>query len=227
MEIAILFRAFTTVLSRDIRLALRHRSELLNPLLFFLIVVTMFPLALGPDKLTLQAHAPAVIWVAAVLASSISLDMMFRSDFDDGSLEQLLLSPCPHTILVMAKILAHWLLTGAPLTVFAMLLSIFLYLPGAAVLPLLLTLLLGTPVLSLVGSVGVALTVGLRGGGMLLALLVLPLYMPVLIFAVAGVNNTLKGLSVYGEIYILAAMLILAATLCPFATASSLKIRMG
>ncbi len=188
MEIAIIFRAFTAVLSRDIRLALRHRSELLNPLLFFLIVVTMFPLALGPDKLTLQAHAPAVIWVAAVLASSISLDLMFRSDFDDGSLEQLLLSPCPDTVLVMAKILAHWLLTGAPLTVFAMLLSIFLYLPGAAVLPL---------------------------------------YMPVLIFAVAGVNNTLKGLSVYGEIYILAAMLILAATLCPFATASSLKIRMG
>jgi heme exporter protein B len=215
------------VLTRDIRLGLRHRGELLNPLLFFLIVVTLFPLSLGPDKAVLQQHAPAVIWVAALLASSISLDMMFRSDFEDGSLEQILLSPYSDSVLVFAKILAHWLLTGAPLTVFAIILSVLLYMPGEAILPLLATLLLGTPILSLVGSVGVALTVGLRGGGMLLALLVLPLYMPVLIFAVAAVNNTIKGLSVQGEIYILGAMLLLALTLAPFATASSLRIRMG
>jgi len=220
-------QAFNAVLIRDLKLGLRHRGELLNPLLFFLIVVTMFPLALGPDRQVLQTHAPAVIWVAALLASSVSMDMMFRSDFEDGTLEQILLSPCPDIILVMAKVLAHWLLTGAPLTVFALLLSVFLYLPTAALGPLLLTLLLGTPILSLVGSVGVALTVGLRGGGMLLALLVLPLYMPVLIFAVAAVNNTLKDLSIQGEIYILSAMLILALTLAPFATASSLRIRIG
>lgn len=219
--------AFTAVLVRDLKLGLRHRSELLNPLLFFLIVVTLFPLALGPDKTTLQQLAPAVIWVAAVLASSISMDMMFRSDFEDGSLEQFLLAPCPDIILVMAKILAHWLLTGAPLTLFALLLSILLYLPAQALLPLLLSLLIGTPIFSLVGSVGVALTVGLRGGGMLLALLILPLYMPVLIFAVAAVNNALQGLSVRGEFYFLGALLVLALTLAPFATASSLRIRMG
>ena len=216
-----------TILVRDLKLGLRHRSELTNPLLFFLIVVTMFPLSLGPEQQTLQQHAPAVIWVAVVLASSLSLEMIFRSDFEDGSLEQMLLSPCPDTVPVMAKVLAHWLLSGAPLIFFAMLLSVFLYLPFEALAPLLITLLLGTPIISLIGSVAVALTVGLRGGGMLLALLILPLYMPVLIFAVAAVNNALQGLPIRGEVYFLAALLVLALTLTPFATAYSLRIRMG
>lgn len=227
MSLASIDKVFLTVLLRDLRLGFRHRSELINPLLFFLIVVTLFPLALGPEKITLQQHAPAVIWVAAVLASTVSMDMMFRSDYDDGSLEQLLLSPHSAIIVVMAKIFAHWLLTGAPLTIFALLLSVLLYLPTQALLPLLLSLLLGTPIFSLVGSVGVALTVGLRGGGMLLALLILPLYMPVLIFAIAAVNNALHGMTVWGEFYFLSALLVLALTLAPFATASSLKIRMG
>jgi len=220
-------QAFLAILLRDLRLGLRHRGELLNPLLFFLIVVTLFPLALGPDKLTLQQHAPAVIWVAAVLASSVSMDMMFRSDFEDGSLEQILLSPHSVTMLIMAKILAHWLLTGAPLTIFALLLSILLYLPVEALLPLLMSLLIGTPIFSLVGSVGGALTVGLRGGGMLLTLLIVPLYMPVLIFSVAAVNNALHGMSVRGEFYFLGALFVLALTLAPFATTASLRIRMG
>jgi heme exporter protein B len=220
-------RAFLAVLIRDLKLGMRHRSEVMNPLLFFLIVITMFPLGLGPEKATLQQHAPAIIWVAAVLASSLSLDMMFRSDFEDGSLEQILLSPYPDIILIFAKILAHWLLTSAPLTFFALLLSMFLYLPEAAYFPLLVSMVLGTPILSLVGSVAVALTVGLRGGGMLLILLILPLYMPVLIFAVAAVNNAMHGMVIQGEFYFLSAMLILALTLAPFATVSALRIRIG
>jgi heme exporter protein B len=226
MNLVLIQRAFISVLIRDLKLGMRHRSEVMNPLLFFLIVVTMFPLGLGPEKATLQQHAPAIIWVAAVLASSLSLDMMFRSDFEDGSLEQILLSPYPDIILIFAKILAHWLLTSAPLTLFA-LLSMFLYLPEVAYFPLLISLLLGTPILSLVGSVAVALTVGLRGGGMLLVLLILPLYMPVLIFAVAAVNNAMHGMVIQGEYYFLGAMLVLALTLAPFATASALRIRMG
>jgi heme exporter protein B len=227
MSVASTYISFSAILFRDLKLGFRNSSDLLNPLLFFLIVVTMFPLALGPDKLTLQQNAPAVIWVAAVLASSVSLDMMFRTDFEDGSLEQMLLSPQPAIILIMAKILAHWLMTGAPLTIFALLLGMLLYLPMDAILPLSASLLIGTHIFSLVGSVGVALTVGLRGSGMLLALLILPLYMPVLIFAVAAVNNSLKGLSVSGEFYFLFALLILAFTLAPFATVASLRIRMG
>ena len=221
------YQAFTTLLIRDLKLGFRNLGDLLNPLLFFLIVVTLFPLALGPEKSVLQAHAPAVIWVASLLSSSISLDMMFRSDMEDGSLEQILLSPYPDIILVMAKILAHWLMTGAPLTIFALLLGVLLYLPAEAYLPLLGTLLLGTPILSMVGSVAVALTVGLRSGGMLLVLLILPLYMPVLIFAISAVNNAMRGLSVAGEFYFLGGMLVLALTLAPFATAYALKIRMG
>jgi len=221
------YQAFTTLLIRDLKLGFRNLGDLLNPLLFFLIVVTLFPLALGPEKSVLQAHAPAVIWVASLLSSSISLDMMFRSDMEDGSLEQILLSPYPDIILVMAKILAHWLMTGAPLTVFALLLSALLFLPTEAYLPLMGTLLLGTPILSMVGSVAVALTVGLRSGAMLLVLLILPLYMPVLIFAISAVNNAMRGLSVAGEFYFLGGMLVLALTLAPFATAYALKIRMG
>ena len=227
MSTAEIKQAFMAVLIRDLKLGMRHRSEVMNPLLFFLIVVTMFPLGLGPDKATLQQNAPAIIWVAAVLASSLSLDMMFRSDFEDGSLEQILLSPYPDIILVFAKILAHWLLTSAPLIVFAMFLGMFLFLPEDAYFPLLISMLLGTPILSLVGSVAVALTVGLRGGGMLLVLLILPLYMPVLIFAVAAVNNAIHGMVIQGEIYFLSAMLMLALTLAPFATVAALRIRIG
>lgn len=219
--------AFVSLLRRDLILGFRQSSELVNPLLFFLIVVTMFPLALGPEKTQLQEIAAAVIWVAAVLASSLSLEMLFRSDYEDGSLEQILLSPHSTPVLVLAKIVAHWLVSGAPLLLSALLLSLLLYLPGEAIWPMLATLLLGTPVFSLVGSVAVALTVGLRGGGMLLALLILPLYMPMLIFAVAAVNNAIHGLSITGELYFLAALLVLAITLSPFATTASLRIRLS
>jgi heme exporter protein B len=206
---------------------MRHRAELVNPLLFYLIVVMMFPLAIGPNQEMLQRIAPGVIWVAALLASTLALDLMFRSDFEDGTLEQILLSHHPVILLVIAKITAHWLLTGAPIIVAGILLGIILNLQENSFIPLLLTLLLGTPVLSLVGSAATALTIGLRSSGMLLALLILPLYVPVLIFAVAAVNNAAQGLSIQGELYFLSAILVLSVTLAPFATAASLRIRLG
>lgn len=221
------YHAYTTILQRDLQLGLRNQSDLINPLLFFLIVVTMFPLTVGPEQSTLQQLAPGIIWVAAVLASSMSLDGIFRSDYEDGSLEQLLLSPQPKLLLIMAKISAHWLLSGAPLIVFVLLSGVLLYLPGQATQTLLITLLLGTPVLSLVGAIAAALTVGLRSSGLLQALLILPLFMPLLIFAVSAVSNVTRGLSVAGEFYFLGALLVMALTLAPFAVLASLKIRMA
>jgi len=227
MNIELTSNAFIAVLQRDLTLGMRHRAELVNPLLFYLIVVMMFPLAIGPNQEILQRIAPGVIWVAALLASTLALDLMFRSDFEDGTLEQLLLSHHPVILLVIAKITAHWLLTGAPIIVAGIFLGIILNLQENSFIPLLLTLLLGTPVLSLVGSAATALTIGLRSSGMLLALLILPLYVPVLIFAVAAVNNAAQGLSIQGELFFLSAILVLSATLAPFATAASLRIRLG
>jgi heme exporter protein B len=221
------FQAYSAILQRDLLLGLRNQSDLINPLLFFLIVVTLFPLTIGPEQATLQQLAPGIIWVAAVLASVLSLDGIFRSDFEDGSLEQLLLSPQPKLLLIMAKISAHWLLSGAPLVIFVLFSGVLMYLPAEATQTLLITLLLGTPVLSLVGAIAAALTVGLRSSGLLQALLILPLFMPLLIFAVSAVSNVSRGLTVTGEFYFLAALLVMALTLAPFAVLASLKIRMA
>ncbi len=221
------FHAFYTLLQRDLLLGVRNQGDLVNPLLFFIIIITMFPLAVGPDQQTLQQLAPAVIWVAAVLVSSLTVDGIFRADYEDGSLEQILLSPHSGILLIFAKIIAHWLLSGALLTLFALFSGIFLYLPVEMVWLLLGTLLLGTPVFSLVGAIAGALTVGLRSSGMLQALLILPLFMPLLIMAVSALNNAMKGLPVAGEIYFLAALFVLALTLAPFAVLSSLRIRLG
>ncbi len=227
MNIYPLFNAFNAVLQRDLLLGFRHRSEIANPLIFFLLVVTMFPFALGPDQEVLRRIGPGIIWVAALLAASLSLELMFRSDFEDGTLEQMLLSPFPVVMLVIAKIIAHWLLTGMPLIVIGGFLAVLLNMTAESICPLVVTLLLGTPVLSLVGAAAMALTVGLRSSGLLLALLILPLYIPLLIFSVAAVDNATQGLSIKGELYFLGAILILAITLAPFATAASLKIRLG
>ncbi len=217
-------RAFIAVLTRDLLLALRRRSEVVNPLLFFVIVVTLFPLAVSPSQAILQTLAPGIIWVAALLSTLLSLERMFRSDFEDGSLEQLLLSPCPPTVLVLAKVLAHWLVSGLPLLLIAPLLGVFLALPVTAMATLLFTLALGTPVLSLVGAIGVALTVGLRRGGALLSLLVLPLYLPVLIFSANAVAAAADGLPVTGQLYFLGGLLLLSCSLAPLAAAAALKI---
>ncbi|MGY6274841.1 heme exporter protein CcmB [Methylomonas sp. MgM2] len=219
-----LTQAFFAIIRRDLLLAFRRRAEMANPLLFFVLVVTLFPLAVGAQPNLLQAMAPGVIWVSALLATLLSLDGLFRSDFDDGSLEQLILSPHPMSILVLGKVLAHWLVTGLPLILIAPLLALFLGLPDAAMSTLWLTLILGTPVLSLIGAIGVALTVGLRRGGMILSLLVLPLYIPVLIFASGAVDRAATGLPVSAQINILLAMLCSALVLTPLPTAAALKM---
>ncbi|MGZ4990383.1 MAG: heme exporter protein CcmB [Methylobacter sp.] len=219
-----LSRAFFAVIRRDLVLALRRRSEIANPLLFFILVITLFPLGIGAQPHLLQAIAPGIIWVSALLAAMLSLDSLFRSDFDDGSLEQILLSPHPTSVLVLAKIVAHWLVTGLPLLIVAPLLAVFLGMPSHALGILLLTLLLGTPVLSLIGAIGVALTVGLRRGGMILSLLVLPLYVPVLIFAGNAVQMAGGGLPVDAQINILIAILLLALVLAPMPVAAALKM---
>ncbi len=216
--------AFITILKRDLTLALRTRSEIANPLIFFIIIVSLFPLAVSPEPGLLKTMAPGIIWVAALLSTMLSLDSIFRSDFEDGSLEQMLLSPHPMTVLVLGKITAHWLVSGLPLIFLAPLLGVLLFLPTEAMPALLATLALGTPVLSLVGAIGVALTVGLRRGGVLLSLLVLPLYIPVLIFASNAIATAAADLSIKGQLYFLAAMFALALTLAPLATAAALRI---
>ena len=216
--------AFFALIRRDLVLALRRRSEIANPLLFFILVITLFPLGIGARPQILQTIAPGIIWVAALLAAMLSLDSLFRSDFDDGSLEQILLSPHPTSVLILGKIIAHWLVTGLPLLLIAPLLAVFLGMPTQSLGILLLTLLLGTPVLSLIGAIGVALTVGLRRGGMILSLLVLPLYVPVLIFASNAVAMANAGLPVSAQINILIALLLMALVLAPWPTAAALKM---
>ncbi len=216
--------AFLAIFRRDLILAFRRRAEIANPLFFFVLIVTLFPLGIGAQPKLLQAMAPGIIWVSALLAAMLSLDGLFRSDFDDGSLEQLMLSSHPVSVLVLGKILAHWLVTGVPLLLMAPLLGLFLGLPERAIGTLLLTLLLGTPVLSLIGAIGVALTVGLRRGGMILSLLVLPLYIPVLIFASNAVDMASMGLPVSAQLNILAAVLFMALVLAPLPASAALKM---
>ncbi|MES9945428.1 MAG: heme exporter protein CcmB [gamma proteobacterium symbiont of Ctena orbiculata] len=219
--------AFSLLLKRDLVLAYRRRAELVNPMLFFVLVTAMFPLGIGNDAKLIEAVGPGVIWVAALLAALLSLDSMFRSDYDDGSLEQFMMSAHPVSVLVLAKILAHWLVTGLPLFIVAPLLAVLLNIPGSAIPTLMLTLLLGTPVLSLIGSVGVALTVGLRRGGVILSLLVLPLYVPVLIFATDAVKTAIVGIPTTAQLSILSAMLVGSLVLAPMATAASLRISLS
>ncbi len=205
-------------------LAFRRRAEIANPIFFFVLVVTLFPLGVGAQAKLLQAMAPGVIWVSALLAAMLSLDSLFRSDFDDGSLEQMLLSAHPVSVLVLGKIIAHWLVTGVPLILIAPLLAVFFGLPDTALGTLMITLVLGTPVLSLIGSIGVALTLGLRRGGMILSLLVLPLYIPVLIFASNAVEMAATGIAVSAQINILMAIMFLAMVLAPLPAAAALKM---
>ncbi|MGB7931596.1 MAG: heme exporter protein CcmB [Gammaproteobacteria bacterium] len=222
-----LTRAFTLLLKRDLTLAVRHRAEMVNPLLFFILVTSLFPLGVGANPNLLQAIGPGVIWVAALLAALLSLDNIFRSDFEDGTLEQFLLSSHPVSILVLAKVTAHWLVTGLPLLLVSPLLGVLLGLTGDGIRILMLTLLLGTPVLSLLGAVGVALTVGLRKGGMILSLLVLPLYVPLLIFAASAVDTAAAGLPVSAHLLFISALLVLALSLSPPATAAALRISLS
>lgn len=218
------FAAGRAMLVRDITLAMRRRADVLTSLFFFVIVVSLFPLGVSPEMAVLRGIAPGVIWVAALLASMLSLGRMFSDDYQDGSLEQMLLLPHPLSVLVLSKVTAHWLVSGVPLVLLSPVLGMQLGLDGESIALLMLTLLLGTPVLSLVGSVGAALTLGVRGGGVLVSLLVLPLYIPVLIFGTGAVDAGISGMSYEGQLSLLGAFLAGAAVLAPLATAAALRI---
>lgn len=209
---------------RDVLLALRRRAEIANPLLFFTLICTLLPLGIGPEPQQLAAIAPGMLWVIALLACLLASDGVFRSDFDDGSLEQMLLSPCSLYLVMLAKCVAHWLVTGLPLALIAPLLALLLQLPSGAMPALVASLLLGTAVLSAIGAIGGALTVGLRRGGLLLSLIVLPLYIPVLIFGASAVQAAAEGFAYSGQIAVLGALLALALPLAPFAIASAARI---
>lgn len=217
---------FLWIIQRDLLLAMRRRSDVLTTLFFFVIVVSLFPLGVGPEINILRTMAPGVVWVAALLASMLSLGRMFAGDHLDGTLEQMLISPQSLSLLVMGKALAHWLVTGVPLVLMAPVLGIQYDLPGDALLVLTASLLLGTPVLSLIGAIGAALTLGLRGGGVLVSLLVLPLYIPVLIFGAGAVEASAAGLGAGAHMSLLGAFLLASLVLAPWTAALSLRISM-
>lgn len=212
------------IIYRDLLLAVRRRSDVMTTLLFFVIVVSLFPLGVGPEPELLRAIGPGVIWVAALLASMLGLGRLFEADHADGTLEQLALGGAPLGVVVCAKALAHWLATGLPLVLVAPLLALQYGLPAPLYGVLALSLLLGTPVLSLIGAIGAALTLGLRGGGVLLALLVLPLFVPVLVLGAGAVEMAAAGIGGQAQLLLLAAMLVAAAALAPWAIAAALRI---
>lgn len=216
--------AFVAVFARDVLQAWRRRADWLTTVFFFVIVVSLFPLGVGPEPGLLKTMAPGIVWVAALLAAMLSLPRVFATDFADGTLEQLVLTPQPLPFLVLAKVLAHWLLSGVPLAVIAPLLGLQFGLDGEPVVVLFVALLLGTPCLSLIGAVGAALTLGVRGSGVLIALLVLPLYVPVLIFGAGAVEGTVAGTGAAGHLSLLAAGLLIAVVLVPWAIAAALRI---
>lgn len=217
-------RAWATIFKRDILLALRRRSDVATTLFFFLIVASLFPLGIGPEPSVLNSIAPGVLWVAVLLAGMLSLTRMFASDFSDGSLEQMLIAPQPLPMLVIAKVLAHWVVCGLPVILLAPMIGLQYGLANDALLVLVLSLLLGTPALSLIGAIGAALTLGVRGSGLLIALLVLPLYIPVLIFGAGAVAASQHGVSAEAHLSLLAAFSLLSLVLAPFATAAALRI---
>jgi len=219
-----MFNAFLELVSKELKGAFRHQSDILNPIWFFIIVVTLFPLAIGSDPALLKRIAPGILWVAALLAALLSFERLFKDDFIDGTLEQLMLMPFPLPWLVCAKVFAHWLLTGLPILLVSPLLALFLALDMSSYIALFLTLLIGTPILSLLGAIGVALTVGLRKGGVLLSLIMLPLSIPILLFSTMAIDAATYGQSYLGLLALLGAMLIASITLAPFAIAASLRV---
>ena len=208
----------------ELKLLYRRKQELVNPLLFFVLVCSLFPLAVSPQQEVLGLIAPGILWVAASLASMLSLDLLFRHDYDDGSLEQLTFGDQPLYLLMLVKIVCYWLMTGLPLVLISPLLGLMLFLPYEAMPAMTVSLLLGTPVLAMLGSVGAALTVSLRKGGVIVALLVLPLFMPVIIFGSSAVVAAAQGLPAAGQLLWLAAFAVAGICLAPLATASAVRI---
>lgn len=219
-----MMRAFTTVLRRDLRLAWRRWAELANPLLFFVIVTAMFPLALSPERADLTTIGIGVLWVAALLSSLLALDGLFRGDFDDGSLEQLILSPAALELVVLAKVAAHWIVSGLPLVVLVPVVALSFELPAGALATLAAALVVATPTISVLVAIGAALTVSLRSGGSIIGLLVLPLTAPVLIFGARATEFAVLGEPVAAPLYLLGALAVLALTLGPFAIGAALRV---
>ena len=216
--------AVLAIIRRDLLLAVRRKSEVFTALFFFIIVVSLFPLGIGPEAALLRQIAPGILWVAALLATMLGLARLFAPDHADGTLEQMVLASAPLGLLVAGKIAAHWLTTGLPLVVLAPVLGLQFGLEADALGVLVVALLLGTPLLSLIGSIGAALTLGLRGGGLLLSLLVLPLYVPTLIFGAGAVEAHISGLGAGGHLSLLAALLALAVFFAPWAATAALRI---
>jgi len=219
-----MLNVFVQVIRRDMLLAMRQKSDVVNTLFFFVVVITMAPLGIGPEPAMLRDIAPGIVWVAALLAAILSLPRLFANDFADGTLEQMLLSAEPLSLIVLGKAVAHWLTTGLPLTLMAIMFGVVFDLERNAAFTLVASLAVGTPVLSLIGAIGAALTLGLRGGGVLTSLLVLPLYIPVLIFGAGAVSAAAAGLEVAAYFLLLGAFLLFAAVLMPWAVSVALRI---
>ena len=216
--------AVHAIVRRDLLLAYRRRADVLTAVFFFVIVASLFPLGVSPEPALLRMIAPGVLWVAALLSCLLSLGRVFTADYQDGVLEQMALIPHPLTVLILAKVFAHWLVSGLPVVVLSYVIGIQFGLEGEALGVLALSLLLGTPTLSLIGSIGAALTLGVRGSGLLVALLVLPLFIPVLIFGAGAVSSTVSGIGAEANLSLLGAALMLALPLAPWATAAAVRI---
>ena len=213
-----------SVIVRDLRLRLREGSEVINPLVFFAVVVSLFPLGIGPEPEELVEVAPAVIWIAALLATLMSMDLMFNRDYSDGSLEQMVVSEQPLILLVLGKVVGHWLVSGLPLILVSPVIGLVFYVDTITILIMMLALLLITPILSLLGAIGASLTVGLERGGLLITIIVLPLYVPLLVLGIAMVQSAMVGDSVLGYVYWLLAALLAATSLSPPAIAAGLRV---
>ena len=218
------FSAYFAALNRDLLLVMRRKTEVLTALFFFVIVTTLLPLGIGPEPDLLRKIAPGAMWIAALLATLLGLQRLFAADYADGTLEQMALSPEPLSVLVAGKITAHWLVCGLPLVLLAPVIGLQFDLPTDAIGVLMMSLLIGTPLLSLIGAIGAALTLGARGSALLVSLLVLPLYVPTLIFGAGAVESYIAGLGAAGHLSLLSALLVLAAAFAPWATTAALRI---
>lgn len=216
--------AVHAIVRRDLLLAFRRRADVMTTVFFFVMVSSLFPLGVSPEPAVLRMIAPGVLWVAALLSCLLSLGRVFTPDYQDGVLEQMVLIPHPLTVLVLAKVFAHWLVSGLPVVLLSLLLGVQFGLEGNALGVLALSLLLGTPTLSLIGAIGAALTLGVRGSGMLVALLVLPLFIPVLIFGAGAVSSTVSGIGAEANLSLLGACLMAAIPLAPWASAAAIRI---
>ena len=217
-------KIYTKTLARDLKMALRNPSSFLNPLLFFVIAISLFPLAISPEAHTLSNIGPGVIWVTCMLSVLLSLNALFHYDYDNGVLEQMVISPFSLSLMLLAKITAHWLLTGLPIILLSPLMGMVLFLDIDSIYILMLTLLMATPSLSLIGAIGASLIVGIKNSGMLLSLLILPLYIPILIFATSAVSQAQFDLSISGQLYFLVTILLISLMTSPFVSAIALKV---